>query len=217
MRDADTKTVYRSFVSAARFFYEHGPRLVAVSVLWFLCSLPLVTVGPATLGAYAAVASLREGHAFDRERVVATLKRHGVSAVLLSGVPLVFAAIAALYARRYLLTRSTVALVLGVLTTYAAAYAALVLIPTFAGLVAGEDLETALRAGVRWTGRNAASSVMIGLGTVLLFAVTGALTIAFAVVFGGMVAAFHLEALLGPPPKSEAAEDHWSPYESARR
>ncbi|ELZ28477.1 hypothetical protein C474_15254 [Halogeometricum pallidum JCM 14848] len=217
MRDADTKTVYRSFVSAVRFFYEHGPRLVAISALWFLCSVPLVTVGPATLGAYAAVTSLREGYTFDRERVAATLKRHGLSATLLSGVPLAFAAIAGLYARRYLLERSTVALVLGVITTYAAAYTALVLIPTFAGLAAGEDLEPAVRAGIRWTGRNALGAVMIGMGTIVLFAVTGALTIAFVVVFGGMVAAFHLEALLGPPPKSEAAEDHWSPYESARR
>lgn len=217
MRDADTRTVYRSFVSAVRFFYEHGPRLVAVSTVWFLCSLPLVTVGPATLGAYAAVASLREGYTFDRGRIVATLKRHGLSAALLSGVPLAFAAVAGLYVRRYLFARSTVPLVLGVVTTYAAAYAALVLIPTFAGLVAGEDLEPAVRAGIRWTGRNAVGVVAIGMGTVVLFAVTGALTVAFVVVFGGLVAAFHLECLFGRPPKERAAEDSWSPYEGSRR
>ncbi|ESP89360.1 hypothetical protein [Candidatus Halobonum tyrrellensis] len=216
-RDVDTRAVYRSFVSAVRFFYDHGPRLVLVSVAWFCCSLPVVTVGPSTLGAYAAVASLREGHTVDRGRVVATVRRHGLSAALLSGVPLAFAAVAALYARRYLLVGSTVALVLGVLATYAAVYAALVLVPTFAALADGEELEPAVRAAVRWTGRNAVGAVMVGMGTFLLFVVTGALTIGFVVVFGGLVAAFHLETLRGPPPKYEAADEGWSPYEGSRR
>lgn len=217
MRDVDTQAVYRAFVAAVRFFYEHGPRLVVVSLVWFLCSLPVVTVGPATLAAYAAVASLREGHSLDRARVVATLKRHGVSAALLTGVPLAFAVVAALYVRRYLAAQSALALALGVVTTYAAAYAALILVPTFAGLVDGDDLEPALRAAVRWTGRNAVGATMVGMGTLLLFVVTGLLTVGFALVFGGMAAAFHLETVNGPPPKEEAADETWSPYAESRR
>ena len=201
MREVDTQAVYRSFFSATSFFYENGPRLVVVSVLWFLCSLPVITIGPATLAAYAAIASLREGHRIDRGHVVTTVKRHGVSAMLLTGVPLAFTGVAALYVRQYLLTRSTVALVLGIVTTYAAAYAALVLVPTFVGLATGVDLEPALKTAVRWTGRNALSAVMLGMGTFVLFVVTALLTIAFVVVFAGIAFSFHLETLLEPPEK----------------
>ena len=207
----------RAFVAGVRFFYDHGPRLVVVSVLWFLCSLPVVTVGPATLAAYAAVASLREGHRIDRETTVATVKRHGISAMLLSGVPLTFAGLALLYARQYLATRSTAALALGVVTTYAAAYAALVLVPTFAGLATGDDLEPAVRAAVRWTGQNAVGAATVAMGTLLLFVVTGVLTVAFVLTFAGVAVAFHFETLLGPPPKYEPAEDDWSPYAASHR
>lgn len=213
MREVDTQAVYRAFFSAVRFFYENGPRLVVVSVLWFLCSLPVVTVGPATLAAYAAIGSLREGYRIDRAHVVSTLKRHGVSALLLSGVPLVFAAIAALYVRQYLTTRSIAALALGVVTTYAAAYAALVIVPTFVGLATGDDLEPALRTAIRWTGRNATAATMMGLGTVVVFVVTGLLTVAFVVVFAGVAFSFHLETLLEPV--DDAPDDEgWSGYES---
>jgi hypothetical protein len=216
MREVDTRTVYRSLFAATRFFYENGPRLVVVSVLWFVCSLPVVTVGPATLAAYAAIASLRdpEVHTLDRAHVAATLRRHGVSAALLSGVPLAFAVVAALYVERYLAARSTVALVLGVVTAYAALYAALLLVPTFAGLATGDDVAPALRTAVRWTGRNALAAVMMGMGTVLLFVVTGLLTVAFVVVFAGVTFSFHLETLLDPP--EEAPDDAWTPYERAR-
>lgn len=217
MRDVDTRAVYRAFVAGVRFFYDHGPQLVAVSVFWFFCSLPLVTVGPATLAAYAAVVSLREGYQIDRRRVAATVKRHGVTAALFSGVPLAFTGVAALYVRQYLATRSTAALVLGVITTYVAVYTALILVPTFTRLTTGDDLEPAVRAAVRWTGRNAVGAVMVAMGTFLLFVVTGVLTIGFVLVFGGTVVAFHLETLLGPPPKYEAAEDSWSPYAESRR
>lgn len=217
MREVDTTAVYRAFVSAVRFFYEHGPRLVVVSVLWFLCSLPVLTVGPATLAAYTAVESLRVGHQIDRGRIAATVKRHGVSAGLLAGVPVVFAAVAALYVQQYLATRATLALALGVVTTYAASYAALVLVPTFAGLAGGDDLEPSVRTAVRWTGRNPTAAVMVGMGTLLLAAVTGLLTVAFVVVFAGLAASFHLETLLGPPPKNEPADESWSPYAESRR
>ena len=207
MRDVDTRTVFRAFISAVRFFYNHGPRLIAVSVLWFLCSLPMFTVGPATLGAYAAVASLREGYRIDRGHVVATVKRHGVSAVLLSGVPLAFAGVATLYVQQYLVAGSTTMLVLGVITTYATVYGALVLIPTFGGLATGDDLEPAVRTGIQWTGRNPIGSVMVAMGTVILFVVTGLLTIAFVILFGGIAFSFHLETLLGPTREDERTGD----------
>ena len=203
MREVDTQAVYRSFFSGVAFFYENGPRLVVLSVLWFLCSLPVVTIGPATLAAYTVIASLREDHRIDRDRVARTIKRHGLSAALLTGVPLAFGVIAALYAQRYIATRSVVALALGVVASYAAGYVALVLIPTFAGLATGDELEPALRTAVRWTGQNAMAAVMMGMGTILLFAVTGLLTIAFVVVFAGVTFSFHLETLLETPEEDD--------------
>lgn len=212
MRKVDTQAVYRSFLDAVKFFYEHGPRLVAVSVLWFLCSLPIVTVGPATLAAYAAIVSLRENHRFDREHVVATVKRHSVSAALLSGVPLAFTAVAALYIRQYLASQSILALTLGVVTTYAAGYAALILVPAFAGLATGTDLESAVKTAIRWTGQNAMGAVMMGMGTVVMFVVTGLLTVAFVVVFAGIAFSFHLETVLDPPEQDEAESTEWTGY-----
>jgi len=196
MRDADTRTVFDSFVEAIRFFYANGPILVVVSTLWFFCSLPIVTTGPATLGVYAAIASLREGHHIDREHVVRTVKRHAISSALLPGVPLVFGGIAVLYARQYLATRSTLALSLSVAAVYAAAYTALLLVPTFAGLATGVALEPALRTAVGWTARNSVAALSMGMATILLFVVTALLTIAFLILFAGITFSFHLETVL---------------------
>lgn len=195
MEDVNSRTVYRSFVSAIRTFYEDGPRFVLVSVLWFVCSVPVVTVGPATLGAYTAVASLREGYTIDSERVVSVVKRHGVSSVLLTGVPLILAVGSILYAREYLINQSVALLVLCVGTAYAAVYTGLVLVPTFVGLATGEDLGSALRNGFRWTASNATGVATIAMASLVTFIVTAVLTIAFALVFGGLIAAFHLEVL----------------------
>ncbi|WP_129115426.1 hypothetical protein [Halegenticoccus tardaugens] len=215
MRDADSKSVYRSFIAATRFFYEYGPRMVLLSVAWFVCSLPLITVGPATLGAYAAVVSLRETYAFDRERVVSVLKRHGVSTALLSGVPLVLAVVSVLYALEYFVSPSTFLLVLSVGSAYAAAYTALVLVPTFVGLATGGDLESSVRAGFRWTSANAVGAVTLAMATVVAFLVAGLLTIAFALVFAGFAAAFHVHVLLEPPEHEQATEQDQSIYASA--
>lgn len=215
MRDADSKSVYRSFFAATRFFYEYGPRMVLLSVAWFVCSLPLITVGPATLAAYAAVASLRETYKFDRERVLSVLKRHGLSALLLSGVPFVLAAVSVLYALEYFATPSTLLLVLSVGSAYAAAYAGLVLVPTFVSLATGEDLESSVRAGFRWTSANAVGAVTLAMATVVVFLVSGLLTIAFALVFAGFAAAFHVHVLLEPPEHRQATEQDQSIYASA--
>lgn len=217
MREADTEAVYWSFVSAVDFFYHNGLRLVAVSVLWFVCSLPLLTVGPATLGAYTSIATLRDGPRIDRKRVVRTVKQHGISATLLTGIPFVLGAIAALYAQQYLATRSTPALVLGVVTTNAAAYAALTLIPTFAGLATGADLESSLGTAVRWTARNGVAAVMMGMTTLLLFVVTALLTIAFVLVFAGVTFSFHLETVLESPERNvENTTPEWRTRTNSR-
>ncbi|MFC6823579.1 hypothetical protein [Halopelagius fulvigenes] len=188
-----------------------------MSVLWFLCSLPVITLGPATLAAYAAIATLREGYSIDRTHVVATVKRHGVSAVLLTGVPLVFLIISILYTRQYFVADSTLTLALGVVTAYAAGYTGLLLIPAFIAIATGDSLETAIRGSVRWTGQNAISAVMMAMGTFLVAVVTGLLTIAFVLVFAGIAFSFHLETVLGPPTDDPTEIEGWSPYADTRR
>lgn len=205
MRSANTKTVYRSFASAVRTFYESGPRFVLLSVVWFVCSLPLVTIGPATLGAYAALLSLRESYSFDREAVLSVVKRHGLSAMLLTGVPLTLGVVSILYALEYVVDQSTFLLVLVVGSAYAAIYTALVLVPTFICLANGDELESSLRTGFRWTAANAIGAVTMAMGTLIAAAITGLLTIAFVLVFGGFAFAFHIDVILEPP--VEATED----------
>jgi|GEM_PF-1592470 len=215
MRDADSKSVYRSFIAATRFFYEYGPRMVLLSVVWFVFSLPLVTIGPATLGAYAAVVSVRETYKFDREHVASVLKRHGVSAMLLSGVPLVLGVVSVLYVLEYFASPSTFLLALSVGSAYAGAYAALVLVPTFVGLATGGDLEASVRGGFRWTSANAVGAVTLAMATLVAFLVTGLLTIAFPLVFAGFATAFHVHVLLDPPEHEQAAEQDETIYAGA--
>jgi len=195
MKDADSYTVYRSLFAAVRFFYDNGPRLVGLSVAWVLCSLPVVTIGPSTLGAYGAIISLRDDHSIQYDRVRDLLRRHGLSSVLLTGLPVLLAGTGALYVRRYFATRSTVALGLAIVTLYAAAYVALVLIPTFVELARGAALDQSVRAGVRWTASNAVGAVAMAMATLLLAVVAGALTVAFALVFAGIAFSLHIEVL----------------------
>jgi hypothetical protein len=203
MRNANTKTVYRSFVAAVRTFYEAGPRFVLLSVVWFVCSLPLVTLGPATLGAYAALLSLRKSYSFDRAAVLSVLKRHGLSAMALTGVPLTLGVVTTLYALEYLVEQSTFLLVLVIGSAYAAVYTGLVLVPTFICLANGDGLESALRTGFRWTAANALGAITMAMGTLIAAAFTGLLTIAFVLVFGGFAFAFHIDVVLESPVEAE--------------
>jgi len=169
--------------------------------------------GPATLAAYAA-ASLHETYTFDRGRILAVLKRRGVSAVLLSGVPLLLAAVSALYASEYFAARSTFLIVLSIGSAHAAAHATLVLVPTFVDTATGGELESSIRAGFRRTSANAIGAVTLAMATLVAFLVTGLLTVAFVLVFAGLAAAFRVHVLFEPPEHEQAAEQNRTLYAS---
>ena len=133
--DGDTGRV-SAHKRTMRFVYEHSVTLVAVSVAWFVASLPLVTVGPATLGAYAAIRSLRETGALDRGHVVGVLRRNGVHAALLSFLPVTFFVAAGLYVRGGT-PRTGFETVIAVVGVYVGAYLVVALIPTFVAMAAG--------------------------------------------------------------------------------
>lgn len=190
-RASGVVAVSRALRASLRFVYRHGFSFVLVSFAWALASLPLVTVGPATLGAYAAVGSLREKGWVDRREVLATVRSGAVHAVLLTLVEATFGVMAVLYLAQFLASGSTLAGVLAVGAAYAAAHLALALPATFLGLARGVPLDDALRAGYRWTVEEPLTAALMGGWTLALFVVSAGLTIAVVLVFPAIAFTFH--------------------------
>lgn len=187
----------RAALAAGRFVFAHSYELVPISVAWFLASLPVVTIGPATLGAYAAICSLREADrdSVDWERALALVRAKFVETVALSGLAFFLGAAFLLYAGEYLRTTSTVHAVMAVASLYALAFLLLILVPTFIALARGYETTDALRQGYAWTTANAVTAVLLGSATVLVFAVTALLTIGFVLLFPALAFSLHVEVV----------------------
>ncbi|WP_435092911.1 hypothetical protein [Halorubrum sp. N11] len=179
---------------ALRFGYQHSATLVAVSVAWFVASLPLVTIGPATLGAYAAVRSLRQTGRLDRDYVVDAVRTNGVHALLLSVLPVVFAAPAGLSLRGGT-TLTGLTPIIAVIGLYVAGYLVVALIPTFVAMADGESPVVALKRAYVWTATDPAAALSLGLVTAIVFAVTALLTIGFVLLFAAAAFSYHVEYL----------------------
>lgn len=177
-----------------RFVYQHSATLVAVSVAWFVASLPLVTIGPATLGAYAAVRSLRQTGRLDRDYVVSAVRTNGVHAALLSALPVVFAAPAGLSLHGGA-TVTGLATIVAVVGLYVAGYLAVALIPTFVAMADGESPVVALKRAYVWTATDPAAALSLALVTAILFAVTALLTVGFVLLFAAAAFSYHVEYL----------------------
>ncbi|MEF8852358.1 MAG: hypothetical protein V5A44_05665 [Haloarculaceae archaeon] len=191
----DVEAVHGAFSASFGFVAGNALWVVGVSLAWVVASLPLVTVGPATLGAYAAVASLREHGTVDVAAVRETVREHGVDAVLLGGVVVLIAGVSVLYLARFVRTGATVAGVLGVAGLYVTVHLVLVLVPTFVGLAAGVPLSAAVRTSYRWTITRSVAALSTLLLTGLLLALSLVLTIAFVLVFPAVAAWFHTTLL----------------------
>lgn len=193
-----------SLRSAVSFAWEELPIVVLVSVCWLLASLPLVTVGLATLGAYATVLAKRAAYRGEipdtRQAVVRavlkTLRRGAVPATILGTVPLMFASITVIYAVEYLRTGSVIfgALALGAFIV--GSQVCLIVIPGLLYLATGRESTPAIRAGYTWSISNPRRSVGTGVLTALLGAMLLPLTVAFPLLFGGIAATFHAEVVL---------------------
>jgi|AntRauTorckE6833_2_1112554.scaffolds.fasta_scaffold00476_4 hypothetical protein len=177
-----------------RFVYQHSATLIAVSVAWFIASLPLVTIGPATLGAYAAVRSLRQTGRLDGDYVVSAVRTNGVHALLLSVLPIVFAAPAGLSLRAGT-TFTGLTPIVAVVGLYVAGYLAVALIPTFVAMADGESPVVALKQAYVWTASNPAAALSLALVTAVVFAVTALLTIGFVLLFAAAAFSYHVEYL----------------------
>ncbi|MFB6139114.1 MAG: hypothetical protein ABEJ26_01605 [Halosimplex sp.] len=208
--DEGVLTVHSALWSALGYLPGYAVSVVVVSVLWSVASIPVVTVGPATLGAYAAARSLRDESRVDRGFVLATLREHGLDALLLGGVAIVTSTVSLLYFSQFVRTGSTVAGVLGVAGVYVTLHYLLVLAPTFVALVDGAPLSSAIRTGYRWTIERPFQAVSMLILTALLLVGSVVLTVAVVLVFPAVAAAFHTELLVPvvePPSEPAPAQE----------
>lgn len=178
-----------------RFVYEHSATLVAISVAWFVASLPLVTIGPATLGAYAAIRSLRETGRLDGGHVASILRTNGIHAALLSFLPMVFATPAALSLRGGA-TPTGFESVLAVAGLYVAGYLGVALMPTFVAMADGETPIAALKRAYVWTATDPTAALSLAFVTAIVFALTALLTIGFVLLFPAVAFSYHVEYLV---------------------
>lgn len=193
-RDADGSRS-NALVTTLTFVYRHSTALVPTSVLWVLCSLPLVTVGPASVGAYAVVLSLRETGRVDRERVAETVRSTLVPATLLGFLPVTLAGISALYVVSGLAS-GLVGTALTAVALYAGLYVGVLSIPTFVSMAAGVEPRVALRESYVWLAGSPVTGLQLLLVTAVLFVATAALSIGFLLLFAGIAAAYHVEVLV---------------------
>ncbi|MDS0223517.1 hypothetical protein NDI54_19435 [Haloarcula sp. S1AR25-5A] len=184
----DQKAFRHAVAGVPGFVYRNGLSLVLVSVAWFLASLPLVTIGPATLGAYVAIQDLRsDRNQINREHVLHILHCNGVASLLFSGVPVVFGAVAVTYGVTSLQRGSIPGEIIALIAAYVATYSALALMPTFDRLARGDGVIDAARFGLGWLVHHPTPALAMGLLTVTLLALAALLTIAFVVLFAGVV------------------------------
>jgi len=177
-----------------RFVYEHSATLVAVSVAWFVASLPLVTIGPATLAAYAGIRSLRETGRLDRRYIENALRTNGIHAALLSFLPIVFAIPAGLLVRGGT-TLGGVDAIIAVVGLYVAGYLTIALIPTFIAMADGDTPTAALKRAYVWTATAPTAALSLALVTAIIFVVTVLLTIGFVLLFAAVAFSYHVEYL----------------------
>ncbi|WP_160135392.1 hypothetical protein [Halococcus salsus] len=177
----------------SRFVYQNGFSLAIISLLWFLASLSLVMIGPATLAAYVAIQDLRsDQNRVDRAHVLTVLRHNGVASAMFSGVPVALGAVAVTYATAALERGSVLGEGIALVAAYAAVYVSLALMPTFAKLAGSEDAVDALRYGLKWLIRHPTPALAMGLMTLVVLSVTVLLTIAFVLVFPGLAFSIQL-------------------------
>lgn len=188
----DVRSVHAGLGDAFRSAYHHSVATVVVSLAWFVASLPLVTVGPATLAAYAAVQSVREHGHVERGEVRDALAAHWHNAALLSGVFVVFTAVTVAYATQYLQTGAVSAGALAVVAGYLTAHLAAVLVVAFVRLSEGASVHEAVTSGYSWTVTRPFDTVLLGFVSVGLFAVSALLTVTVCLVFPFLLFTFHV-------------------------
>lgn len=193
---SDSEILGEALNETKGFVYVNGAELTLVSVCWFFCSLLVITVGPATLGAYTAVASLRENEGINARRVWTTVRSELVGTTLLSLLPVILAGVSLLYAVRYLTTGTLLAGALALVGAYGVIFSLLVLVPTFVSLAQGMSVPQALRQGYLWTVKNPTLTLAVGLITAIIGCVLLVFVVAFPLLFAGVACSFHTQVVV---------------------
>ncbi|MFC6976011.1 hypothetical protein ACFQL1_17045 [Halomicroarcula sp. GCM10025709] len=194
-----------AFAGVPGFVYRNWLTLTLLSVLWFVASVPLVTIGPATLGMYAAIQDLRsDQNRIDRARVFTVLRERGIASLLFSGLPVVFAVVAGTYGLTAIQQQSLLGEAIALLAAYIALYLALALIPTYVALARGADPVDAFRYGIGWLVSHPTPALSMGLLSVLLLLLTALLTVGFVLLFAGF--AFSLQVAVVETVDSKTAD-----------
>lgn len=193
-RPGDVEVFRVTLRDAKSFVYERLLRLVVISVAWFFASLPVVTLGVTTLGAYAAIYSLYDRGKIDRGYLLGVLRRHGVEATLVGFLPVLFGGGAFLYFQRAAPSTVGFPLVFGLVGAYLAAHLAIVSVLTLALLARDRPLVESLRTAYLWTVTHVTMVLMAVLVTLVLLVGTAALTAGFVLLFPTV--AFSLHVLL---------------------
>lgn len=189
----DQAAFRRAVADVPGFTYRNGLSLVLLSLGWFVASLPLVTIGPATLAAYVAIQDLRsDRNRIDRDRIVSVLRQNGVASVLFSGVPIAFGAVAVAYGTTAFAQESLVGEGIALVAAYVALYVTLALVPTFTALARGIDPVRAFRYGLGWLANHPTPALAVGLLTLVVLGLTVLLTVAFVLVFAGLAFSLHV-------------------------
>lgn len=179
------------FHRTGRFVYQNSLELVVISVCWVAGSLPVLTAGPATLGAYAVIRSLR-GEATDRS-LTTILRDHGFIAALLGVVPICVGLVTIGYTHQYVVSGSTLYLGLAILGVYLTSFLWLVVATTLVGLVENRPFEKALGRGYRWTVREPARAALIVLVSGIVVLVGVASIVGLVIIVPAIVFSFHAE------------------------
>lgn len=197
MRSSDSAlhSVAVAFWESTVFFYNNGIRLALIGVVWFVASLPLLTIGPASIGVYRVVDQLRENGEVDHDRVLTRVRSRFIPALLLGVFPLLTTGIALNYVLVYAQTGELLMGTMGMITTYVTIYVVLVLIPTFVALARGMPTKEALRTGRAWTGKYPIRALLMGATTLGIFLLSAILTVALVLIYPGFVFAFHIHVI----------------------
>ncbi|EMA37996.1 hypothetical protein C447_11185 [Halococcus hamelinensis 100A6] len=167
-----------SLRDALGFAYRHSLVLVVISVCWVVSSLPVVTCGISTLGAYSAIRSLRSNKKVKFSEITATIRRHGVNASLLIYVPIIIGFATATYFLTYVRTDSFRYLAIAIAGTYLFIFLSLVVLTTFAVLSRDRSFVGSLSTGYTWVVGNPTHS------TTLIFVYAGLLLLGAVSVIG---------------------------------
>lgn len=189
------------------FVYNNSHTLVLISIGWFLASVPIVTIGPATLAAYIAIDQLNSDvNRIEVSDILASVRQRLVPAFLLGLVPLVFFALSVLYLAAQAREPTLLRVSLFYLTLYLALYTSLVMIPTFRRLATGQPASKAMVAGVRWTATHPTLAMLTGIITATVLVFTLLLTIGFALLFPAIAFSFHTQLIPIEENRSDAME-----------